>query len=142
MCTEPRQRMMVTIGAEGCLLLSIVHLAEGVRGTRVDALKAYVDALADGLIRDDCYVLDPARLMSVLTVQEGWVCLNPGLPITPCQPGDLEVLRFERQTPATLYTHFVVGDGQGRVAWDPLGDSMSVAQGHLAGRRIFRRVMA
>lgn len=139
MLNEPRQLQMKKIGDQGCYLLTIVHIAEQVLQERLDAVKIYEDVLAAGLITDDCYVKDSAGLLNSL-VPVRYTCIKFDTLDQLPQDGDWEVLRYERPTPGVLYSHFVLGDGHGKVAWDPLGVSNTVAYGHLAARRVFRRV--
>jgi hypothetical protein len=40
-----------------------------------------------------------------------------------------------------IYSHFVLGDGTGRVKYDPLGSSKTVAEGRLISKRILHLVV-
>jgi len=53
---------------------------------------------------------------------------------------ELEILRFERKAAMKTYAHFVVGDGRGQVAYDPLDNAQTVAAGTLASKRIIKRL--
>ena len=131
---RPRQRYAAAIGGTGCYFLSLVHLAEDFLSLRLDAIKAYESALLAKAIREDCYVLDPARVLALLTGYDWTVEHRPASAATA--PGELEILRYGLGDAA----HFVVGDGRGRVAWDPYGDSKTVREGVLASKRIARRL--
>jgi hypothetical protein len=40
-----------------------------------------------------------------------------------------------------IYSHFVLGNGEGGVAYDPLGDSKTVALGALQSKRILKLIV-
>jgi len=135
---EARQKIMAIIGESGCYLLSIVHLAEGMLKERLDAVEIYLDALANKYMQADCFILEPAALMAMM-VPGNWTMMKADRD-RPTGPGELEILRYERKTTLKTYGHFVVGNGLGAVAWDPLGDALTVNGGELVSKRLFRRV--
>lgn len=136
--TPAPQKAAVKIGEAGCYFLSILNIAEAETCIPFDAFAAYHSFTRTGVVRDDCYVLDAGKLMSRLT-QRKYDCIKAGpgheLPGDYIlRPGEREILRYELNGEA----HFVVGDGAGRVAFDPYGESRTVAEGRLVSRRIFR----
>ena len=135
---EPRQRLMETLGKTGCYFLSIVHLAEYCTRERVDAIEAFLIALSDGNVQQNCFVVNPDMILTQLT-GISWEMKKTVAEYTP-GPDELEVLRFERQEVGSLISHFVVGDGKGMVSYDPYGDSRTVREGKLVSKRIFYRV--
>lgn len=147
--TARPQRAAAEVGKTGCYFLSILHLAEETANFRPDPLLEYAAALEAKTIGEDCMVLDAGALMSHISGLP-WTCFKVGpghgIPLEyQCKPGELEVLRYERppekgDTGATERAHFVVGDGRGNLAWDPWGDSHTVAVGRVVSKRIFRRV--
>lgn len=50
-----------------------------------------------------------------------------------CKPGEEELLQFSKPG----YLHWVAGDGNGHVTYDPLGYSHTVADGMLIAKKIF-----
>ena len=134
---EPRQAVMQRLGDGGCYLLSLVWQAERETALRIDAVEQYLNALRSGWCRENCFLLDPAR---IFTTMVGWPwTLRKEAPTYMPSPDEREILRFERPTPGLIYSHFVVGDMRGGVAYDPLGDSLTVAEGQLVSKRILRR---
>ena len=133
---EPRQKIMLALGEGGCYLLSMVHIAEDLSGHRIDAVKAYLDLVRVGILREDGYVKDASAAMEALAGGSWWV-RKEGPDYTP-QNGEFEILRFERPTPKMIYSHFVLGNGQGQVKYDPLGNSQTVAGGELVSKRILK----
>jgi hypothetical protein len=134
---EPRQAYMKLLGEEGCYFLCLVHLAETVSKERIDAIPFFLEALEKNYIRMDCTVLDPARVMHLLT---GVVWVKSHQPANyQIKAGEMEVLRYERKTGSGTTVHFVVGDGLGEIEYDPMGDSRTVREGSLVSKRIFSR---
>jgi hypothetical protein len=139
------QKVAKALGAEGCYFLSLLKIAEEITSHRIDPLGAYVAMVKERALRSDCYVLDAAAILTTLTCQEyGVLKAGPGhtipLSYTPT-PAEREILRFERPNPAEgeAVVHFAVGDGSGRVAWDPWPGSETSAKGALVSKRIIRR---
>ena len=122
------------IGESGCYFLSLLHIAKAEYG----ALSLYQLAVSKGLMDEDCYVKDPAELLA-LACGGKWSVRHEVADYVTAR-NEIEILRYERKTVGTTYAHFVVGDGFGRVAYDPLGDSITVAKGKLVSKRIIRRL--
>jgi hypothetical protein len=131
------QREFEKIGKTGCYFLSIVHLAELYTGKYIDAYDAYKAAIKGKTLRDDCFVLEPAALLRMLTGVAWAVTKEPKE--YQATKGEQEILYFERNDTMQTWGHFVVGDGFGLVAYDPYGDSQTVKKGALFSKRIFRR---
>jgi hypothetical protein len=131
---RPTQKLAEALGLAGCYFLSIVYLAEQLTGKPIDALRAFDEALRESAARPDAYLDDPAEILGQMA--GGAWTVSKEAPDYQAKPGELEVLRFERDTGIS---HFVAGDGSGRVAFDPYGDSRTVREGVLASKRIFRR---
>jgi hypothetical protein len=129
------QLIAESIGRDGCYFLSILRAAEIIVENDIDAIRTYPDMIGLGYMREDCYLLRPEAILSELTGKP-WLVRKttpgdmPGL-------GEIEILRFERIVGRATLAHFVLGDGQGRIAWDPYGDSAAVREGKLASKRIF-----
>lgn len=134
---EPRQAYMKLLGEEGCYFLCIVHLAEQLTNERIDAIAALLEALDRGFIKSDCTVLFAEDILRSLT---GIIWIKTHEESSyQVKGGQLEILRYERKTGAGTMVHFVVGDGNGEIEYDPLGSSRTVREGYLAGKRIFTR---
>jgi len=130
---ESRQRVMKTLGEYGCYFLAVVHLAEEIRGKRIDAVEAFVNALEKKWIDSEATMLDPDAIFAVLT--GGKFTLRKTDAAYKPIGNEHEILVFENGT----FKHFVLGDGQGNVAYDPLGNSNTVAKGKVTEKRIFRQ---
>ena len=81
-----------------------------------------------------CFINSPDTLLRIL----GWPAKYTGVhegPEYECKDDEVEILRFELGN----QSHFVVGDGNGRVTYDPMGVSKTVAEGRLVSKRIFRK---
>jgi hypothetical protein len=141
------QRVAASIGTYGCYFLALVKIAEDLAGIELDVLREYANARKTGFVGEDAFVLDAGKLFTMLThggaSYEVWKA-GPGhsLPLDyKLLPGEREVLRFEyTDANAKPWVHFVVGDGSGQCAYDPEGDSNSVARGKVVSRRIVRSI--
>ncbi len=131
------QRFCGRIGSDGCYFLSVVYWAEVETGKKIDVLDAYENALAAGAIDEACFVLDAGKLASLLT-GERWEARHESADYV-CRDGEREITRFENRSGGNLYSHFVPTEN-GKVLWDPLGDSVTVRDGSPASKRILWRV--
>ncbi len=119
----PRQKHFLLMGQSGCLLFSMIDVAEGICGCYIDSYLRYKDFLSQGIIKDDCYVNDLNRAFSLLTGQI-WECTKEEMSYQ-CKPNEVEITRFEKQGTINLVTHFVHTDGAGLVEYDPLALDLS-----------------
>ena len=122
------------LGEFGCYFLSLLHLANRDN----DAIGLYRQAIAVGVMDEDCYIKDPARLLSLIAGGTWRVVHQAAQYLT--KSDELEILRFERKATTKTYAHFVVGDGRGQVAYDPLDNAQTVAQGQIVSKRIIKRL--
>jgi hypothetical protein len=129
---ESRQKLMKMLGEYGCYFLSIVHLVEEITGKRIDAIAAYVVAHDQKWVDNEATVLRPDLVFSTLIGDNYTVTRESADYKTAAD--EYEILVFKAK-----FTHFVTGDGMGKVAYDPLGNSNTVATGRVVEKRIFRR---
>ena len=122
------------IGESGCYFVSLLKLVH----SETRAIEMYQRALGSNIIDAECFVKDPARLLS-MAAGGTWSVRQEAAGYQP-KDGELEILRFEHKVPMKTYAHFVVGDGTGRVIYDPLDNSQTVAAGQLVSKRIITRL--
>lgn len=135
---EPRQKIARQIAEGGCYFLCAIHIAEKLVQERIDPFDVYVKACDRSVMREDCYINDPATLMSLMVPGRWHISwADPGAVV---DEQAFEVLRFERKLPGATLSHFVCGDRAGGIEYDPLGESLCVKQGKLVSKRIFRRM--
>ena len=134
------QKDFEAIGEAGCYFLSIVEAANRFSKVEVDIYKAYKAAIASGWMRDDCYILDPAKLMGVLTGRH-WSASKEDK-LYKGAPGEIVILRYERVVTRAMKQgvngHFVLAGPDGAIAYDPYGTSETVRSGKLVSKRVFR----
>ena len=87
----------------------------------------FLDALRLGWSGVDCFLNNPAAILSAMTGKT-W-CLRKETSGYTALAGELEILRFERKNRRSILSHFVVGDGAGKVTYDPYGESRTVHEG-------------
>lgn len=129
-----KQSIAARIGAEGCYYLSIVHIAEGILGRDIDVIDTYIWAVERGYILEDCLVVHPDLLLATLI--KGEVVFHKEALSYIKGGDDIVITRYERATTGHTYTHFVVGYN-GKVEYDPLGDSNTVRYGRPVSYRVF-----
>ncbi len=141
------QKHFAKLGAEGCYFFSIREAGRRATGEAMDPYSLFLLAFREGVVTDRGFINDAGKLMSLSTGLPGWKCVKygpgHGFPLeTPIGQDEIEILRFGWDPPggAEEMAHFVVGDGKGNVAYDPYGDSLTVANGSLVSKRVFRRV--
>ena len=128
------QTIAKRLGDAGCYFLSLLHLAQRDN----DAIGLYKQAVAQGIIDEDCYVKNPPLLLSLIAGGKWQVTHQAAQYQT--RADEYEILRYERKATLKTYAHFVVGDGRGQVSYDPLDTSQTVAQGSLVSKRIVKRL--
>lgn len=132
--TESRQKVMKMLGEYGCYFLSLVHLAENITGKRIDAVAVYLNALKHKWTDTEATMLNPTAILSDMTGLRFSIAKEAAG--YAAGQNEYEILLFNN----SKYQHFVLGNGQGAVAYDPLGNSNTVASGTLTGKRIFRKI--
>lgn len=130
----------------GCYEMSLLFLANKLTGISLSPNKiAYLHLLfvmRDWIQDDDklkCYIKDATGVLSHFGIHARQMFIDGTHKVNPLYKPDeenneVEILFFKRNG---AIGHFVVGDGQGHVAYDPVGYSRSVAEGKLISKRIF-----
>ena len=131
-----KQKECLALGEEGCYFLSLLWIAENELGRGLDALAVFEEARRNGWAGEDCYMANPAAMMTALlgktcTIRKSWDFSEALL------PNERDIWLYKRETTGKTYYHFVaVADG--KVAYDPLGESNTVKHGKPQSRRILR----
>ena len=128
------QSIAKRLGEFGCYFLSLLRLAK----VENAGIALYRQAVQLGYLQEDCYVIDPARVLS-LAAGGAWSVRHAPADYIPASD-EYEILRFERKTTTATFAHFVVGDGRGQVVYDPLDNSQTVKLGKLVSKRIVKRI--
>lgn len=132
----------------GCYFCSLLAVAEEQRKKVFEAhevMSIYLAAMHVGIIskevwdengrpKDGCTVLDPDALLR-LAGGKGSVRKVDGSGYKAAT-GEWQILRFHNQR--TGFSHFVLGDGNGKVRFDPLGHSVTVKEGRVVDQRIIK----
>lgn len=133
--TTARQRQMSIIGKGGCYYLAMVKGAEDNINHRIDAVEKYEVVTSSKFMDTDCYVNDPAAVMHVLT-GKNWAVRHDKVAYK-AKPGEILIMRYERQGTGILYSHFVLCNPDGSIYYDPYGDSLTVRDGKAVSSRVF-----
>jgi len=132
------QKDLERIGKEGCYFLSLLAAIEHELTIHLDIYQVYLESLAAKYIEENCFVNSPEKIITVY-LGGNWAVSKEDANYKT-QPGQIEILRYERKEGMTTWAHFVLGDGAGQVAYDPYGASATVRLGKLVSKRILRRV--
>lgn len=140
------QEIARRIGESGCYALCLMHVGETATGKTVDPIRIVAAAMKTPstempgkmILTGDLFVNSPKNLIS-FSVGGKWDVRHETADYR-AKPDEREIMRFERVDGAKTYSHFVVGDGLGRVLWNPLGESRTVREGKLISKRIIRKV--
>lgn len=130
-----KQAIAKKIGDEGCYFLSLVYIAEQEIKKSIDIIDLYNTCVAKGWMKEDCYILDPAAILSYLIGKKTMFFKVDGTKFTPTK-FERVISRYENNARGKLYSHFVVGCN-GKVIYDPLGESNTVKNGKLVSYRVF-----
>ena len=135
-------RMKVEIRQWGCYFMSILFWLNKLTNISLSA-----DCITDGIyklfvkrqwMRETCFILNPLAILDWGGIECTVVTENGSHRLPPnyqCRKNDIEILFFKRPG---HQGHFVAGDGKGNVAYDPMGRSVSVKDGDLISKRVFR----
>jgi len=96
-------------------------------------LDVYTIAIDGGWMDDECFINDPEAIFSFMGLPVYFYDRHDP-PFYSCQKDEIEILKFQYIN----WQHFVVGDGQSHVAYDPYGTSKAVRLGELKDKRIFK----
>lgn len=129
-----KQKAAKILGDEGCYFLSLLFVAEQELKKGLDALAVYEKALEKGWMDEDCYMKDPAAMLSALLgvgcdVRKSWDFTER------LGSNEWDIWNYKREATGATYYHFAVVS-EGEVIYDPLGDSATIALGSPASRRI------
>lgn len=131
-------RMREEIKKNGCYLMSLLYLANKLANVPLSAELITGDLfnvfVANGWMNANCYILNPEGILRYLGVEARYTGVHEK-PDRPCVSGEIEVLYFKHPTAGG---HFVAGDGEGHVAFDPWGVSRSATEGVLESKRVFK----
>lgn len=129
-------RLKHIIQTDGCYFMSLLWHCNRLNNIPFspEKINAFYDsALKYGWIEEDCTILNPTAILQHFGVNykytDKWE-----RPDYKCRQGEIEILKFIRPE----HEHFVAGDGNGNVTYDPMGASKTVAEGKLQSKRIFR----
>ena len=130
-----KQLVCSKIGKNGCYFLSLVFFAEKIINKTIDVVELYTKAVAKKWMGEDCFLNDPASLLSYLTGKSVTV-RHESLGYTP-KEGEYEITRYELKETGTTFAHFVATN-EGKIIYDPYGDSRTCKKGKPQSKRIIK----
>jgi len=117
-------------------MMSILFLCNKYKNVELsaeDINDLYILFIDSKFMDENCFINDPAAIFDFMGL---WVYFydRHDPPDYMCQKDEIEILRFQYID----WKHFVTGDGQSHVAYDPYGTSKAVRLGELKDKRIFK----
>jgi len=131
-------RLKQEIQEYGCYLMSIFFLVNKYTNFPFSAEiinNLYHNYVKKGWIDSDCMILDPNAIFGFLEMEVSYTDRHEP-PERQTLKNEIEILKYVSE----YGNHFVTGDGNGNVAYDPYGVSNAVKHGRLESKRIFRRL--
>jgi len=89
------------------------------------------------LVSKEFYILDWEGLFNFFPSMNVLYTNRHETPDRMCKEGEFEILDWFN--PQRGKRHFTAGNGRGYVTYDPMGESLTVKEGFLRSKRIFRR---
>ena len=139
MINQRNPGLLPVLQKEGCYFLSLLYLVERETGKQfsVDIINGLFQTFLDKkYLGPDCLVKNPTQILKHLGLNKTQR-LNGSSIAFPAsyktQNNELEILEYVNG----IFSHFVVGDGNSRVEFDPLVNSNTVRNGRLNSKRIF-----
>jgi hypothetical protein len=128
----------------GCYFMSLIYLAcqKASQSFDKDDIAFFYGYFVDKKWMDEnCFIRAPEDILGFLGLKVKYLGHREGH--DPTLGDELEILCFkrtytDREGRNRTYKHFVVGDGLGHVAYDPIGMSNAVKYGELVSKRVFK----
>ena len=124
------------LGKWGCYFTSLYNLAENETGnirSKQSVFLLFANALKAGWVDGEATVLAPDQIMQSMGSRYRFKAKTDSL--YQCKPDEAEILKFVKPG----HTHFVLGDGAGKIAYDPLTDH-DMSPYKLLEKRIYKRM--
>ena len=130
-----KQLVCNKIGKSGCYFLSLVWIAERLLDKSIDVIELYVQAVAKSWMGEDCFMENPAAMLSYVLGKAVDV-KHAGLDYILGE-NEYEITRYELRETGITYTHFVV-TLNGKIVYDPYGESRTCKHGLPVSKRIIK----
>lgn len=144
MILQTDKRLNVDINKYGCYFMGLLFIASKyacVSFSPTNIEDTYYKAVDENWLGSDCYVKNPAEILRYFGLEVDHVRKEAG-DLYESGWKETEIMQFLRSyksgTGIKSYYHFVVGAGENRIAYDPMGISNAVRYGHIESKRIVR----
>ena len=139
------QRLLIEMGEAACYFIAMAWNAVQA-GRGVDLVSDFFACVREDWIHysesdpndpKNCYINDAGAVFGYLMGEPGqWECVHEG-PDYELQPGEFGCARYERVKTGAVLSHFIGFSAS--ESYDPMGLSLTVAQGKRVSTRIFRK---
>ena len=134
MILQTDNRLNKQINQNGCYFMSLLFLANKHTGYKLSTTvisKLYMDLQERKFMDSNCYIQDPAGILKHLGLKAAYNQRHDP-PKYRCDKDEIEILCLQYST----NNHFVVGDGHGNIAYNPMGKT--APNYYLKSKRIFK----
>ena len=129
-------RLNAAIHKFGCYMMDILFLCNKYKNVELsagDINDLYILFIDAKYMDEECFINDPASIFGFMGLPVYYYDRHDS-PDYMCGKDEIEILHFQYID----WKHFVTGDGQGHVAYDPYGMSKAVRLGELKDKRVFK----
>jgi len=138
------RRLSQPINRYGCYYMAVMFLSNKHAGSEItidSLLTTYDDLVANGSMSERCFITRPNDIFAAAGLRVEFKERHdpPGYELAS---DEIEVLlyTYPRGSGGGIWKHFVAGTGNGEVAYDPWGVSVTATKGRLNSKRVFRMV--
>ncbi len=134
MILQTDKRLDQTINKYGCYFMSLLFVSNKYTGYNLSTTvitKLYNDFIKRGFMDKNCYIQNPSAIMRYLGLAATYNQRHDP-PKYKCGKDEIEILCLQYKN----FTHFVVGDGRGNIAYNPMGKT--APDYYLKSKRIFK----
>jgi len=134
MILQTDDRLNESINVYGCYFMSLLYLANKLTGYKLSTtviISLYNKFIDFRFMSTDCFIGDPDGIFKYLGLKTKYTDTHEP-PQRNCAKNEIEILCLKN---CNGLTHFVVGDGKGHIAYNPMGVSIGFK---LHSKRIFK----
>lgn len=134
MILQTDNRLNASINNYGCYFMSLLFVANKYTGYKLSTdiiTRLYNELIELGYMANNCFILDADGILNYLGVKCKYTDKHES-PNFKTKRSQVEILCLKYPT----YKHFVVGDGLGNIAYDPMG--LTASGSYLHSKRIFK----
>lgn len=134
MILQNDRRLNIKIQKYGCYFMSMLFLANMFKGIELSIEKIeqiYNECISKNFMNINCYISNPDKILTYLGLSCEYNNRHDSA-FYKCNRNEIEILCIKYPT----YKHFVVGDGNGNILYNPMG--LTAPNGYIESKRVFK----